>query len=265
MAYYGVTFTSKNSLSHFGIKGQKWGVRRFQNADGSYTQEGKQRYGRETTGGLFNRRKKVQLEALQKESRLAIASSKEMISDLNNKEKRFVGDLRDVNKDYAKFFKSMKLSSEDKEKIWEKLHSDFGNGVDDSEYLSETAAEYIANDTELWNSKAPKELNDKRRVIDEEAKQIKSLIEKVAQPVMNKYKDAQMEYKNAKIDVDTKLVIRDMISDNILNNKWLSMHIFGDAPYSSDPGFYESKEYWDAVLRFADDFTAEEYNRRYGK
>lgn len=31
-------------LFHFGIKGQKWGVRRFQNEDGSLTPEGKQRY-----------------------------------------------------------------------------------------------------------------------------------------------------------------------------------------------------------------------------
>lgn len=32
-------------LAHHGIKGQKWGVRRFQNADGSYTSSGKSRYG----------------------------------------------------------------------------------------------------------------------------------------------------------------------------------------------------------------------------
>lgn len=31
-------------LQHHGIKGQKWGVRRFQNADGSYTAAGKKRY-----------------------------------------------------------------------------------------------------------------------------------------------------------------------------------------------------------------------------
>lgn len=28
-------------LMHYGIKGQKWGVRRYQNEDGSYTEEGK--------------------------------------------------------------------------------------------------------------------------------------------------------------------------------------------------------------------------------
>lgn len=32
-------------LVHHGIKGQKWGVRRYQNEDGSYTDAGKRRYG----------------------------------------------------------------------------------------------------------------------------------------------------------------------------------------------------------------------------
>lgn len=31
-------------LAHFGIKGQKWGIRRFQNEDGTLTEEGKDRY-----------------------------------------------------------------------------------------------------------------------------------------------------------------------------------------------------------------------------
>ena len=31
-------------LQHFGIKGQKWGVRRYQNPDGSLTAEGRKRY-----------------------------------------------------------------------------------------------------------------------------------------------------------------------------------------------------------------------------
>ncbi len=31
-------------IAHHGIKGQKWGVRRFQNADGSLTKAGKERY-----------------------------------------------------------------------------------------------------------------------------------------------------------------------------------------------------------------------------
>lgn len=37
-------YESSNELYHFGIKGQKWGVRRFQNEDGTLTEEGKKRY-----------------------------------------------------------------------------------------------------------------------------------------------------------------------------------------------------------------------------
>ncbi len=32
-----------DSLIHYGIKGQKWGNRRFQNEDGSYTAAGRER------------------------------------------------------------------------------------------------------------------------------------------------------------------------------------------------------------------------------
>ena len=36
----------ENYLAHHGIKGQKWGIRRFQNEDGTLTPEGKKRYGK---------------------------------------------------------------------------------------------------------------------------------------------------------------------------------------------------------------------------
>ena len=37
-------FSSFNTLAHHGIKGQKWGVRRYQDQNGNMTAEGKQRY-----------------------------------------------------------------------------------------------------------------------------------------------------------------------------------------------------------------------------
>ena len=40
-----------NELSHYGILGMKWGVRRYQNADGSLTSAGKARYGSSSSSG----------------------------------------------------------------------------------------------------------------------------------------------------------------------------------------------------------------------
>ena len=54
--YYvaGIPYTSE--LYHHGIKGQKWGVRRFENPDGTLTAAGKARYG---TVENFQRAKKA--------------------------------------------------------------------------------------------------------------------------------------------------------------------------------------------------------------
>lgn len=44
-----------NQIWHWGVKGMKWGVRRYQNADGSLTNAGKHRY---TTDAAVNAKKK---------------------------------------------------------------------------------------------------------------------------------------------------------------------------------------------------------------
>lgn len=41
---YKIIFKNDNTLCHYGTKGQKWGVRNYQNEDGSLTEEGRKRY-----------------------------------------------------------------------------------------------------------------------------------------------------------------------------------------------------------------------------
>ena len=53
--------TRQNELTHHGIKGQKWGVRRFQNKDGSLTSAGRKRYDEPNQGtNSTNKKKKTQ-------------------------------------------------------------------------------------------------------------------------------------------------------------------------------------------------------------
>lgn len=62
----------KNELYHYGVSGQKWGVRRYQNGDGSYTSEGKKRYKKKSSSskslwlyaGLISLRSRVSLTVL---------------------------------------------------------------------------------------------------------------------------------------------------------------------------------------------------------
>ena len=60
-------------LMHYGVKGMKWGVRRYRNEDGSYTEEGKKRY--RDVPKHFMRRKYIgtkEIEALPRKQRKAL-------------------------------------------------------------------------------------------------------------------------------------------------------------------------------------------------
>lgn len=65
---------SASELYHHGIKGQKWGIRRFQNEDGSLTEEGRKRYAKyvrlaTTSEEIQKKREEVFAEAEKYNSR----------------------------------------------------------------------------------------------------------------------------------------------------------------------------------------------------
>lgn len=73
--------STNNILIHYGVLGMKWGVRRYQNLDGSLTKEGLERY------KTSNNRSK-QMEDVKK-----------IISNLNEKDKDYIGNGEWVDSD----------------------------------------------------------------------------------------------------------------------------------------------------------------------
>ena len=68
-------------LYHHGILGMKWGVRRYQNADGSLTSAGKKRYGKATDEGVTPKKNDPEPSTSQDEGGKLSAERKQEIID----------------------------------------------------------------------------------------------------------------------------------------------------------------------------------------
>lgn len=71
-------------LCHHGVKGQKWGIRRYQNEDGTLTEEGKARYGVDENGNMSREGKKL-LKKDRKQTEKDIKEELEKETEVNAK------------------------------------------------------------------------------------------------------------------------------------------------------------------------------------
>jgi hypothetical protein len=88
---------NKNELKHYGILGMKWGVRRYQNKDGTLTPAGKKRYDQDIRTNLSKKKdsridtskpdpKRWAKEDIERKKKITDASSK-LVTQLQNIEK----------------------------------------------------------------------------------------------------------------------------------------------------------------------------------
>lgn len=87
---------NQDELCHWGIKGMRWGFRRYQNKDGSLTPEGKKRYDAELEK-VKKKEEKLQNKLHVKQQMDALKARKQGIKDMKKRLKN--GDVDEVNDD----------------------------------------------------------------------------------------------------------------------------------------------------------------------
>ena len=104
-------------IEHHGIKGQKWGVRRFQNEDGSLTPEGRARY--DTDGSRKDLQKKINKASREFEKARDSWANKEALYDMKLESGKYDAKLEkmlDASRVAAYEYRSILTDLQDKAK-----------------------------------------------------------------------------------------------------------------------------------------------------
>ena len=157
-------------LAHDGIKGMKWGVRRYQNSDGTLTEAGRLRYSRQMT----KKRKAAAKKAAQTKKKAAEAkrtadetSKPRDVSSMSDQEIRDFLNRRDLEKRYLDAVAPKTI--EQGESATKRFMKKFGSSLADN--LIKEATKKIAKDIVsgvLDSSDSNSKNNKKKDKSDEE-------------------------------------------------------------------------------------------------
>lgn len=139
----------KNSLEHYGILGQKWGKRRWQNSDGTFNAEGKERYfgkksNDEKIGGLMS-------SMLKRASKMADKITEKQVNKWNNNDdyrNKMINKNADIMKKHRSLYGMDGLNDDEIDKLTKAI---IKKGVADIYEVRKEAAKYKADKKNYFN------------------------------------------------------------------------------------------------------------------
>lgn len=233
----------KRELYHHGILGQKWGVRRFQNKDGSLTPAGK-----------------VHLQEIKSDVKKTIESNPDKVNSILSQGSKLASMANDLGDSYAKAFSSFEVTSDFKTKMLNDLYDDFGDGVDDDEYFSEIVEEKIMSNLDRV---LPESLKSARAKYEKAQEKYWNDVEDFTKDLVSKYENTKI-YRNDPLTPysfakDGQQAVSRMLHES-LDTQWNS-YLYR---HFDDYWVYDTPEYDSMVNRITKEITADDYNKRFG-
>lgn len=151
-AYYQPYWLTEDELEHYGILGMKWGIRRYQNPDGTLTEAGKRRLNRPT------REERKNTRTLKRQTAAAIKNLKEK-GETNAAAEN---ELLTAKENYEKANKKMYLFKENRRQAIKEASEELTRAFE----MTETPRAEMSRAREIYEKAAERMLEDNKKMLE---------------------------------------------------------------------------------------------------
>lgn len=224
MEYSANDFRYYSSLSHYGILGMKWGVRRYQNKDGSLTKEGRTRYGvqqleKEARKEAYKQHRKEGGHTLFPSARISTGKNFEEAEDafrkkLLNDPKRKELSLKAAKAELKRLSMEKGINPYNNEEAYEKLinSEEYKKLVKESMKAAKEKRDYISNQAKKYIDVIKDAKIKDLRIHDKDKEFVRQYISDKFDDFVYDEKNDEFEFEyndsNMYYDLDPKLIAK---------------------------------------------------------